>query len=39
MIDANAYYTACKLKKTRISAVSMKNFEYQAEKKAMPEKN
>ncbi len=37
MIDADAYRTACRLKKAQIFAVSMKDLEYQAEKEARPE--
>ena len=39
MISANAYSTACKLKKARVFAVSIKDLEYQREKGARPETN
>ena len=37
MIGADAYQTACKLKRPQVFAVSMRNLEYQAEKEARTE--
>ena len=34
MIGANAYHATCKLKKTQVFAVFMKNLDYQVEKEA-----
>lgn len=39
MINTNIYYLACKLKKTQIFALLIKNLEYQAKKKAKVEIN
>ena len=39
MIGADAYCAACELKTAQIFAVSIRNLEYQAEKKARPETN
>lgn len=39
MIGANAYYVACCLKKTQVFAVSMKNIQYQVEKKVRTKTN
>ena len=37
MIGADAYYVACRLKRAQVFAVSMKDIQYQAEKKARAE--
>ncbi len=39
MIGADAYRTACRLKRAQVFAVSMRDLEYQAEKEARPETN
>ena len=39
MIDADAYYAACRLKGAQVFAVSMRDIQYQAEKEAKAETN
>ena len=39
IIDMNAYFIACCLKKTQVFAILMKDIQYQAEKKARAETN
>lgn len=39
MIDANAYCISCKFKRVLVLAVSIRDLQYQVEKKARPETN
>ena len=39
IIDINAYYLVCKLKKTQIFAISLRNLEFYIIKKVMPKTN
>ena len=39
IIGADEYYLGCQLKKAQVFAISIKDLEFQAEKKAKPETN
>ena len=39
MISADAYCLACQLKSAQVFAISIRDLEFQAEKKARPKKN
>ena len=39
IIDANAYYLACYLKKAQIFAISIRDLEFQSKKETRPETN